>query len=109
MSLGWRDEAACRRSVIGFKPVEMIGNQGRFIGQAPMSDEEWGVYQSEMFFPERGDLEPEGKKFCADCPVKKECLEAGLQSIPGYFGQLAHGIWGGESVNARKRMRVRAY
>lgn len=52
----------------------------------------------ELFFPEKGGSNRDGKKICNVCEVKEECLQYALQN------DQEHGIWGGTSKNERKRM-----
>lgn len=60
----------------------------------------------ELFFPEKAQHEQArlAKKVCSTCPVKAECLQAGM------FEE--YGIWGGlsnvERRQIRKRMRLAA-
>jgi WhiB family redox-sensing transcriptional regulator len=55
----------------------------------------------DLFF-DRENLE-EAKKICEYCPVKPQCLEAGLSQPPSRD----KGVWGG--TGQRERMRIRAY
>ena len=49
-----------------------------------------------MFFPGQG--EPCDTTICKRCPVKRECLEAGMHE--------KFGIWGGTSEKQRRRLRA---
>ena len=53
----------------------------------------------ELFFPEKGGATWEARRVCAGCPVRAECLDYALAQ-----GE-RHGIWGGESERARRRLR----
>jgi WhiB family transcriptional regulator, redox-sensing transcriptional regulator len=44
----------------------------------------------------------QAKSVCASCPVREPCLSFALDS------RQEHGIWGGATVDERKRMRRRA-
>lgn len=56
----------------------------------------------EMFFPERGESSAPGKRACAGCPVRFQCLEHALNNDERF------GIWGGLSYRERRRLlRVR--
>ena len=48
-----------------------------------------------FFLPLGGDPGP-AKALCAACPVAAECLEAGAEE--------GHGIWGGLSAKARRKL-----
>ncbi|MBB2991391.1 WhiB family redox-sensing transcriptional regulator [Mycolicibacterium iranicum] len=64
------------------------------------------VEEADLWFAEDpSDLE-RAKAFCADCPIRRECLNAALER------QEPWGVWGGEildrgTVIARKRPRGR--
>lgn len=64
------------------------------------------VEEADLWFAEDPrDLE-RAKAFCADCPIRRECLNAALER------QEPWGVWGGEildrgTVIARKRPRGR--
>jgi hypothetical protein len=51
----------------------------------------------DLFFPERGQPAADAKLVCAACPVRAACLTA--------FGDLAHGVVGGLSVEERRTSR----
>ena len=53
-----------------------------------------------MFFPAEDDLEAvmTAKEVCADCPVRRQCLEYAMES-PEEFG-----IWGGKTSGERRHM-----
>ena len=76
---GWQGRAACRGS-----------DAGLFF--APGSSE-----QKE----EKDAREVIAKSFCADCPVRKECLDFALDTREPY------GIWGGLNETERRRMLAR--
>jgi len=50
------------------------------------------------FFPTNGGGVVTAAKFCADCPVRRECLEFALSE------NIEFGVWGGASERARQRM-----
>ncbi|WP_239405431.1 WhiB family transcriptional regulator [Frankia sp. Cj3] len=55
----------------------------------------------DQFFPDgngrwRAGQVDKAKKICADCPVKKECLNYALR------GMQAYGIWGGKTEDERR-------
>jgi WhiB family transcriptional regulator, redox-sensing transcriptional regulator len=52
----------------------------------------------ETFFPTNGAGVEIAKRVCAECPVREACLEYAL------FHNIEHGVWGGESERARRRM-----
>jgi WhiB family redox-sensing transcriptional regulator len=52
----------------------------------------------ETFFPRDGVGVEIAKLVCAECPVRESCLEYAL------FHRIEHGIWGGESERARRRI-----
>jgi WhiB family redox-sensing transcriptional regulator len=41
------------------------------------------------------------RRVCADCPVRDVCLEYALDH------HIEHGVWGGASERARRRMALR--
>ena len=51
----------------------------------------------QLMFTERAEGTAQAKALCATCPVKAECLEAGMNE---HFG-----IWGGLSEKQRKKLR----
>ena len=55
---------------------------------------------TEWWFPDYrtgfGDAHPRAKRICAACPVREDCLTAGLVEL--------HGYWGGESMRSRARI-----
>lgn len=53
----------------------------------------------ELFFPEKGDNAKAARRVCANCPVRTECLEAGVTEEHEF------GIWGGLSINELKTLR----
>ena len=58
--------------------------------------------KTEMFFPEFGEVAEktrEAKALCATCPMVLACLNQALKDNQQY------GIWGGATVQERKRMR----
>ena len=55
----------------------------------------------DKFFPAQGESQAPAKAICAQCPVKRECLEYALARPE------QHGIWGGLSERERKRLRRR--
>jgi WhiB family redox-sensing transcriptional regulator len=54
-----------------------------------------------LFFPERGSAErvwvAAAKAVCASCPVRLDCLEAGMSE--------PRGVWGGLTAYERRRRR----
>lgn len=52
----------------------------------------------ELFYPEQGASNREGKRICAACDVRAECLAFAFARSEPY------GIWGG--LSARERWRV---
>lgn len=50
------------------------------------------------FFPTNGGGVVTAIKFCADCPVRQECLNFALSE------NIEHGVWGGKSERARALM-----
>lgn len=51
-----------------------------------------------LFFPSKGDPGTEAKRVCRHCPVRPNCLDYAVQH------RIEHGIWGGESERARRRL-----
>jgi WhiB family redox-sensing transcriptional regulator len=52
------------------------------------------------FFPERGQSGAPAKAVCAECPVRRDCLDYAVT-----HGE-RHGIWGGTSERERRRLRT---
>lgn len=62
----------------------------------PCASADWKAW-----FPDTNLAEGEGLlavKICKACPIQEECLAWALRHE-------GHGIWGGETPNARKKMR----
>ncbi|MHB1864689.1 MAG: WhiB family transcriptional regulator [Candidatus Saccharimonadales bacterium] len=55
-------------------------------------------YPNELFYSEVKADQIEAKALCAECPVKKPCLEQALRIKDEY------GIWGGTDPKERKRI-----
>ena len=55
-------------------------------------------FPPETFFPSDGVGVEIARRICVDCPVKAPCLEYALQN------NIEHGVWGGASERARRRM-----
>lgn len=55
----------------------------------------------EAFFPEKGGSVRAVVAICAGCPVKTHCLDFALDN------NIQHGIWGGLSSLARRRLQQR--
>ena len=53
------------------------------------------------FFPSDGIGVEMARRVCADCPVRKVCLEYALDH------HIEHGVLGGASERARRRMSLR--
>jgi WhiB family redox-sensing transcriptional regulator len=51
-----------------------------------------------LFFPEDGRGVEAARLICAQCPVRRDCLDYALRH------RVAHGVWGGASERARVRM-----
>ena len=58
-------------------------------------------FPPDMFFPSDGLGVEMARRVCADCPVRDVCLEYALDH------HIEHGVWGGASERARRRMAVR--
>lgn len=53
----------------------------------------------EFFFPGRGERTDHIVAFCAECPVRDDCLQHALET------RELHGYWGGVSERERRKMR----
>jgi WhiB family redox-sensing transcriptional regulator len=51
-----------------------------------------------VFFPSDGAGVEVARRYCAECPVRTECLEYALQH------HIDHGVWGGASERERHRI-----
>lgn len=49
------------------------------------------------WYPTRGEVPERALAVCRACPVRQDCLTAGLNE--------AHGHWGGESERGRRRIK----
>lgn len=66
-----------------------------------MESAECAGLDPDLMFPGRGDFVTmrAAKAVCAECVVKEECLEYAL------VNNESHGVWGGESEKARRRIK----
>lgn len=55
----------------------------------------------EAFFPDKGGSVRAVTAICSRCPVAQECLEFAIDN------DIQHGIWGGLSTHARRRLHKR--
>jgi WhiB family transcriptional regulator, redox-sensing transcriptional regulator len=55
----------------------------------------------EVFFPSDGMGVREAQRYCAECLVRESCLEYALEN------HIQHGVWGGMSERARRRIAHR--
>jgi len=53
-----------------------------------------------LFFPGRGEDHASPRAICAECPVRRPCLEFALTSPMEKWG-----VWGGSSERERRRLR----
>lgn len=77
--------------------------------QPPFSinhDEVWkqhraclGHPNSDLWFPEEGESGLEGRRICASCPVREDCLQHALANGEKW------GTWGGASERVRRHLR----
>jgi WhiB family redox-sensing transcriptional regulator len=63
-----------------------------------MADGKCREMPPEIFFPSDFVGVEIAKRICADCPVRESCLEYAL------FHKIEHGVWGGASERARRRI-----
>ena len=56
------------------------------------------VTDPELFFAGDEDSVVRAKQVCADCPVRRECLETALAVNE------MHGVWGGMAEGERRRL-----
>ena len=54
-----------------------------------------------VFFPSDGVGVEVARRICADCPVRRDCLEYALRN------GIDHGVWGGTSERERRRIARR--
>ena len=59
----------------------------------------------DVFFIDHGShlmrSQREALKICASCPVRQACLDYAVRE------NIQHGIWGGETVNSRRKLARR--
>jgi len=55
---------------------------------------------TELFFPDHGDVPPEAAALCQECEVRSQCLAYALG-----LGEDARGVWAGTGERMRRRMR----
>lgn len=66
------------------------------------------IDRPELFFPADGERVAPARRICADCPVKKPCLDFAMRTRPEF------GVWAGYTANellglrraARRRERL---
>jgi WhiB family redox-sensing transcriptional regulator len=51
-----------------------------------------------IFFPRDGAGVEVARHYCAECPVRTQCLEFALEQ------RIDHGVWGGASERERRRI-----
>ncbi len=52
----------------------------------------------QVFFPNDGPGVEAARRYCAECLVRRSCLEYALEN------HIQHGIWGGTSERGRRRL-----
>lgn len=57
---------------------------------------------TELFFPESGVHPAAALSYCAQCPVKIECLAWGME----HWDSRRFGVWGGTTPKQRRHLRV---
>ena len=57
------------------------------------------LVEPDIFFPSDGAGVDKARKICTTCPVRDHCLEYALSE------QIEHGVWGGMSERARRRLK----
>jgi len=55
----------------------------------------------ELFFPEQGESSATARSICKACPARQECLLWAIQNNEN------HGVWGGYTPRARRRIKQR--
>jgi len=71
-----------------------------------MTDNSWQDHaacrghDTDLWFPERGQVATEAKRICAGCTVKEPCLELGRGE--------KYGVWGGVSVGFERKRQAMA-
>jgi len=71
---------------------------GRAVDTTWMAEGKCRELPPETFFPSDGVGVEIARRICADCPVKKACLEYAL------YNRIEHGVWGGASERERRRI-----
>jgi len=51
------------------------------------------------FFPDKGQVPTEARRFCADCPVKTQCIDYAV------VNNISDGVWGGTTPRERRVLR----
>lgn len=70
------------------------------LGTAWMADGHCRDHPPELFFPADGVGVEAARRVCATCPVAGACLDYALDQ------RIEHGVWGGASERARRRIRA---
>lgn len=99
LGIPWSDEerAVHRRTAID---AHLDGHLVPDIPQGDwVSDALCAQVDGELFFPEKGGSNREAKAVCGRCPVTQECLDWAMAT------DQPAGIFGGLSVNERRRLR----
>jgi WhiB family redox-sensing transcriptional regulator len=59
-------------------------------------------YPAELWFPRQPEKAAAAIEVCAECPVKRECLDHALTN------GIEHGTWGGLTPGGRRRLQREA-
>jgi WhiB family redox-sensing transcriptional regulator len=54
----------------------------------------------ELWFPEQGGSGAEARRICAQCPVRRECLDYAVTQP-----EVLKGVWGGLTEHERRQSR----
>ncbi len=63
-----------------------------------MADGPCRHHPTDVFFPSDGAGVERARAICARCPIAERCLDYALEH------RIEHGVWGGASERARRRM-----
>jgi len=101
--LGRHHAARAARASAALETVlrELVVDERTTESSAWMAQSVCAQTDPEAFFPEKGGSVRTVLAICGRCPVRTQCLDFALEN------NIQHGIWGGLSSLARRRLQQR--